>query len=143
VLKNHPELLRSTERWNAQMPLTGTESGEETKTEPYFLQLLREKGQQMTKFAPNSNQMSGLSLSRRPANFQLPKDWVRPTQELKMTIDEWWHHAKHLEDGLARNASTVTESDHYYYTLQPNRKITHFYTMNCPYFAQMWDPTYS
>uniref|UniRef100_A0A7S2Y860 JmjC domain-containing protein n=1 Tax=Entomoneis paludosa TaxID=265537 RepID=A0A7S2Y860_9STRA len=110
VLQNHPTVMATTERWNT--PLTS--STDQTKTEPYLVELLRNEPPQRNEYAKQSNHMPFWRILNPD---EVDPHFVPPTQNVALTLPEWWQHAQHLEEALAHNQTTVTTSDHYYFRL--------------------------
>lgn len=108
VLRSHPEVLKATERWNAQVP---KDNVEQDASEPYFLKLFRDYGLQLTEKSKGNHFL----FWRRN---HLPDNFVPPTEEMRMEVDEWHEEAKALEREVVRNSSAVTIADHYYYMVQ-------------------------
>jgi len=117
VLINHPEVLRTTERWNHNLP------GEE-----YIRDMVGPDRQQVD-YSKGNHQMYA---NVNPFNI-LPEGWEPQTVAKRMTYDEWLKKAKHLE--------TVSDSEqagmeHWYFRLKASlsRKINEYLYDELPIF---------
>ena len=73
---------------------------------PYLLELLKNEPPQRNEYAIQSNHM---------AFWRGVKVKDPPTQNVQLSIQDWWNKAMALERALTANETTVTKSDHWYY----------------------------
>ncbi|KAL7564279.1 hypothetical protein ACA910_014342 [Epithemia clementina (nom. ined.)] len=141
VLQNHPEVMRAAERWNVRVRSNANDqdhdpnNNDSTKPAwefddanldkktlttrndnphdekddsavPYLVELLRHEVPQRNEYARQSNHLPFWRGSHVPNP---------PTQNVELSIVDWWHKAQELERAVANNQTAVTAADHYYF----------------------------
>ena len=131
VLDNHPEWLRTAERWNHNVDDDHADTSGAADSKPYIVHLLDEIGPQRNEFRAHSNH---LSFWRRQRGQDYSGQPPPPTENVELTIHEWWRHKTALEEALEHNTTTVPESDHYYFRLNAQLGVMDFLYQELPLF---------
>jgi Cupin-like domain len=98
VVRNHPELLKASERWNS----------------PGYMQSMIGPDPVRTEYSKNNH----LKFWRKPHGRRAPKGWEPPEVEVKMTYDEFLKQANALEQ---IPPAERPGKEHWYFRLNANK----------------------
>jgi Cupin-like domain len=125
VVINHPDVLRTAERWN----------------HPGYLRDLVGRHPQR-----NDHSRTGHFMFWRldQSVVKLPERWEPPTAEVKLTYDEWLERANELEVVAAYDvvSSSVATRDHYYFRLNGNHRSNSFLYDELPVLKPLNESTF-
>jgi Cupin-like domain len=117
VVVNHPDILRTAERWN----------------HPEYLRELVGRHRQR-----NDHSRTGHFMFWRldQTIIKLPEQWEPPTDEVKLTYDEWLERANELEAAATNvvDSGGVANRDHYYFRLNGNQHSNMYLYDELPVF---------
>lgn len=119
LVRNHPTLLQTTERW--------------MRDDPAYLRQLVGEEPQKTEHSKN-NHLPFWRLPRKQSDG--PLGWEAPTDNQFMSFDEWSSHADALKDVIAQHKDH-TQHDHYYFRLNGDVRHNAYLYDELPIF----DPT--
>jgi Cupin-like domain len=112
VLKNHPEVMATAERWMT----------------PKYLERLLGETPQRTEHGKNNHLM--FWRTRFSAQGQtLPPDWKPPTDVVQLSYPQWLQKAKDLE-----LVPDQTKEEHHYFRLNARRRVNPWLYEEMPFF---------
>jgi hypothetical protein len=120
VVTNHPDLMRTAERWNHP---------------GYLSELIGPDKPQRNDHSATSSFM----FWRLDDGVRLPKGWTAPTDVAKLTFDQWLDRAKELE---SISSDKVADREHWYFRLNANAWLNTYLYDELPVFQPKSHPTF-
>lgn len=109
VLRNHPEVMKASERWN----------------HPNYLQNLLGSTPQRNEYSRNNHFMFWRTKNLRST----PTGWKPPTENVKLNFKEWYAHAKELE-ALPNRSKYHVNKEHWYFRLNADYDLANQYVFD-------------
>jgi hypothetical protein len=119
VLTNHPDILRTAERWN----------------HPNYLKEMIGSNPQRNDHSKTNHFM----FWRMFRDVKIPDKWQQPTDEVQLTFEQWIERAEELQN----YTGDQTVRDHYYFRLNEEYKGRNSYLyQELPMFLPQDEPTF-